>query len=414
MGTHIENSSGKISTRRRYIENRTKELERLFPDHVFEQHPGEAVAAADGARGARTAHDRGPSKNGPFSDDNHSKAGPSGDGPYEPDPYDRDFYDSGPYDSDPYEPDPYDCDPYEPDSYDCGPYDCGPYDSGQVEDGPTEGRQGDLGGTGRRARSSRRDPRTEKLIKYGRGGGRARLIRPRNIAVAVAAVCALLVGAMLTVFKAGASWPASVTVVRAEIARACQNPDVASEPGQVNFACGKTTQQVLWVFALLTSKGNPQFVSAKTGRRGLEPITPAQGGEVAWSLNLHQPYDPSNPIDSLAVAARAINNIVGGATVTGSSGKIVVEPGLESKPSNCARYTGSPAIVSRAGYPSRCALPVTTAAGQAALVSDIYQQWVVGASQVAAQDAGVLFENASDPGNGQVQAILNDPPDSGL
>ena len=219
---------------------------------------------------------------------------------------------------------------------------------------------------------------------------------------------------MLTVFKAGASWPASVTVVRAEIVRACQNPDVASEPGQVNFACGQTTQQVLWVFALLTSKDDPQFVSAKTGRRGLEPITPAQGGEVAWSLNLHQPYDPSKPIDSLEVAARAINNIVGGATVTGSNGKTVVEPGLESTPSNCARYTGSPAVVSRLGYPSLCALPVTTAAGQAALVSDIYLQWVVGSSQVAAQDAGVLFENASDPGNGQVQAILNDPPDSGL
>jgi hypothetical protein len=27
-----------------------------------------------------------------------------------------------------------------------------------------------------------------------------------------------------------------------------------------------------------------------------------------WSLNLHHPYDPANPIDSLAGAARAINN----------------------------------------------------------------------------------------------------------
>jgi hypothetical protein len=258
------------------------------------------------------------------------------------------------------------------------------------------------------------DARTERLIRYGRRARKRRLFRPRNVAIAVASGCLLIVILALTVFSGGASWPASVATVKADILIACQNPDVVSEPGQVNFACAKSTQQVLWVFSLLTSKDDPEFSSAATGREGLEPITPAQGGEVAWSLNLHRPYNPFNAIDSLQVAARAINNIVGGATVTSSNGKTVVEAGLESSASNCARYTGSSAVVARAGYPSLCALPVSTAAGQAALVTDIYRQWVLGASAVAAQDAGVLFQNADDPGNAQVQAILNNAPVSGL
>ena len=120
------------------------------------------------------------------------------------------------------------------------------------------------------------------------------------------------------------AWPRS----QRQIAVACQNPDVASEPSQVNFACAKGTRQILWVFSLLTSGNNPDYASIKTGRQGLEPITPAQGGEVAWSLNLHHPYNPANPIDSLAVAARAINNIIGGATLTAANGKPVVQSGL--------------------------------------------------------------------------------------
>ena len=149
-----------------------------------------------------------------------------------------------------------------------------------------------------------------------------------------------------------------------EIITSCQNPNVASEPSQVNFACARGTSQILWVFALLTSNNNPGYADAKTGRKGLEPITPAQGGQIAWSLNLHHPYNPFSPVDSLEVAARAINNIIGGATLTGANGKPAVQPGLESKPENCARYTGSPAIVSRAGFPSRCASPVATRRGR--------------------------------------------------
>jgi hypothetical protein len=185
---------------------------------------------------------------------------------------------------------------------------------------------------------------------------------------------------------------------------------VASEPGQANFACGTKTDQILWVFALMTSTDNPNYTDAKTGRKGLEPIAATQGGEVAWSLDLHNPYNPYNPIDSLEVAARAINNIIGGATLTNAKGSPAVQPGLESSPANCARYTGSSAVISRAGFPDVCAQPVTSLTGQAALVADVYKDWVVGATATAAQDVSVLFQNASNPGNPQVQAILETLP----
>jgi hypothetical protein len=83
-----------------------------------------------------------------------------------------------------------------------------------------------------------------------------------------------------------------------------------------------------------------------------------------------------------------------------------VQPGLESSPENCAIYTGSSAVISRQGYPAMCASPVTTQAGMGALVANIYQEWVVGTSPATAQDAAVLFENANNPGNPEVQAIL--------
>jgi hypothetical protein len=229
------------------------------------------------------------------------------------------------------------------------------------------------------------------------------------VAGSVAGLAVLGIGAMI-ILRPGASWPASVTTVRSEITTACQNPNVASEPSQVNFACAKDTSQILWVFSLLTSGNDPGYADAKSGRKGLEPITPTQGGEIAWSLNLHHPYDPLSPVDSLEVAARAINNIIGGATLTSTSGNPTVQPGLEGKPENCARYTGSSAIVAHAGFPSLCASPVTSLQGQAALVADVYKQWMPGASAVAAQNASVLFQNAGNPGDPQVQAILKTLP----
>jgi hypothetical protein len=263
------------------------------------------------------------------------------------------------------------------------------------------------------------DERTEVLISRGRQHASRRglvrwLAHWRAIAIGATAVVAgtLLIAVILP--GGSASWPASVATVQSEISVACQNPNVVSEPSQVNFACAKDTRQILWVFSLLTSGDNPSFTDPSNGRKGLEPITPAQGGDIAWSLNLHHPYAPANPTDSLQVAARAINNIIGGATLTGSNGAPVVQPGLESSPANCARYTGSSALVTRQGFPALCALPTSGASGQAALVSDVFQQWMVGTPSQIATEAGVLFENADNPGDPRVQAILISLHESGL
>jgi len=256
-------------------------------------------------------------------------------------------------------------------------------------------------------RSRAAEERTRALIDHGRRSvRRGRFGRTHKITIALAVLAVGVTVLILTVFQSGASWPSSVAVVQSEISTACQNPDIISEPNQVNFACGKDTNKILWVFSLMTSGDNPNFSDAKTGRQGLEPISAAQGGEVAWSLNLHHPYNPFNAIDSLEVAARAINNIIGGASLVGSNGKPTVQPGLESNPANCAKYTGSAAVITRAGYPDLCATAVTSASGEAALVADVYRQWFVGSSPAFAQDASVLYQNANDPGNPQVQAIL--------
>ena len=260
--------------------------------------------------------------------------------------------------------------------------------------------------------------RTEALINHGRSRakpGRSRRILGhwRMITVGAVALLAGLIATLVVVGGGSASWPASVTTVQAQIKQACENPDVAAEPSGLNFACDTGSQQVLWVFSLLTSGDNPGFVDQSTGRKGLEPIQPSQGGDIAWSLNLHHPYNPANPADSLQVAARAINNIISGATLTSANGAALVEPGLESKAANCQRYTGSAQLVTRSGYPARCAAPVSGGAGEAALVSDVFQQWMGGTPSRIAQQAGLLFQNADNPGNAQVQAILNSLPASG-
>jgi hypothetical protein len=284
-----------------------------------------------------------------------------------------------------------------------------------------EGREraaGAVKGGGSRGGAPAAGGRTEALINRGRPGSR-RPRRRRLLAhwrLIVAGMVALLTGvvvALVATRGSGAAWPASVATVRAEIEQACANPDVVAEPSGLNFACAKDTNQVLWVFALLTSGDNSNFVDQSTGREGLEPIQPAQGGDIAWSLNLHHPYDPANPIDSLAVAARAINNIISGAALTSSTGSALIEPGLESKAANCQRYTGSAKLATRPGYPAVCASPVTGASGQAALVSDVFQQWMDGTSSRIAREAGVLFGNADNPGNPEARAILASLPASG-
>lgn len=259
------------------------------------------------------------------------------------------------------------------------------------------------------------DGRTEALINHGRQ--RARRSRGhwllkhwRFVAIGTAALL-LGIGVSLLILPGGApGWPSSVAQVQTEIKRACQNPDVAAEPSGLNFACAKDTQQVLWVFSLLTSGNNPGYADSATGRKGLEPIQPAQGGDIAWSLNLHHPYNAANPVDSLEVAARAINNIISGATLTSTNGGLLVEPGLESKPANCQRYTGSSQVVTRHGYPVRCASAITSPGGQAALVTDVFSQWMGGAPSALATQAGELFQNADNPGDPRVQAILQSLP----
>jgi hypothetical protein len=262
------------------------------------------------------------------------------------------------------------------------------------------------------------DGRTAALINRGRPGSR----RPRRrrllahwrlIAAGVVALFAGVAVALVATRGSGAAWPVSVATVQAEIKRACANPDVAAEPSGLNFACATDTNQVLWVFALLTSGDNPNFVDQANGREGLEPVQPAQGGDIFWSLNLHHPYDPASPVDSLAVAARAINNIISGAALTSATGSALIEPGLESKAANCQRYTGSAKLATRPGYPAACASPVTSASGQAALVSDVFQQWMDGTPSRIASEAGVLFSNADNPGNPRVRAILASLPASG-
>ncbi len=260
--------------------------------------------------------------------------------------------------------------------------------------------------TGEQADSADVPDPTVGIVNHGRQSAYRRGLSRRSMIAIAGAGIALATVLAVIISSGGASWPSSVATVQAEIAKACQNPDVVSEPGQVNFACAKATRQVLWVFALLTSGNNARFEDTKTGRQGLEPITPGQGGEVAASLNLHHPYDPANPIDSIAVAARAINDIIGGATLTGTDGNPVVQSGLEGHSRNCLRYTGSGLVTSREGFPDLCTHRITSTAGQAALVADVYRKWIVGASTGAAHDAAVLFANSGNPGDPQVQAIL--------
>jgi hypothetical protein len=309
--------------------------------------------------------------------------------------------------------------PHESDAYADSGRDDPDLDDADYPEDPADGGGAGYRGTPARPRGgSAGRTRSERLINGGRRqvkrGPRRWFAHGRAIAIGALALIACVTLIAIVLPGSSPGWPASVATVQTEITTACQNPNVVSEPAQVNFACAKDTQQVLWVFSLLTSDNNPAYADQSNGRKGLEPIQPAQGGDIAWSLNLHHPYNPANPIDSLEVAARAINNIIGGATVTGTNGTPVVQQGLESNAANCAKYTGSSALITRQGFPAVCALPVSTAAGQAALVSDVFTQWMVGAPAQFATEAGVLYQNAANPGDPRVQSILNTLRTSGM
>ncbi len=161
----------------------------------------------------------------------------------------------------------------------------------------------------------------------------------------------------MVVLRPGASWPPSVAVVQTEISTACQNPNVVSEPNQVNFACGQSTSQILWVFSLMTSGDNPNFNDAKSGRQGLEPISATQGGAVAWSLNLHHPYNPFNPVDSLAGRGPGHQQHHRRREPDRQQRQADGAAGAGEQPGQLRlKYTGSAAVITRAGL-SRTSAP---------------------------------------------------------
>jgi hypothetical protein len=402
MAHEFEYDSYDDADRIAMLENTTAELRRLIA--VMPREPGSHWAST--ATPGVDARDRTQAEL-PL-EDGADRYGADRDDPYQHDPYQHEPLADDPYQHRRYQ------QPTAPEDHRAAPA-AWPPGGGAAAGRAGRGSSGDSGP--RHHGQATAGSRTEALINHGRQRvrrSRGRRLRAhwRLITVAAAAALAGIIAGLAAFGGSGASWPASVTTVRAQIKQACQNGDTAAEPSGLNFACGTDTQQVLWVFSLLTSGNNPGFTDQSTGRKGLEPIQPAQGGNIAWSLNLHHPYNPASPLDSLQVAARAINNIISGATLTSSSGALQVEAGLESKGANCQRYTGSARLVSRSGYPARCAEPVTSGAGQAALVSDVFQQWMGGTPSTIAKEAGVLFENANNPGDSRVQAILGSLPSS--
>jgi hypothetical protein len=257
---------------------------------------------------------------------------------------------------------------------------------------------------------------TQRIVQNGHTGMRR---RPRRRLIGFVVVLALLgIGIFAVVmFWPRPTWPSQVTTIQKEIPKACQG-NVASDPNGVNFACNPTNWQILWVFALETSGGDPNYGDPATFGMGLEPVDPSRvGGYVRQLMGASYAYDPENPTENLQVAARAINNIVGGAVVT-VQGKQVVQPGLMSVGANCKAYTGSAQLSTPTGVnaPAICSLPITTENGQLALVKDIWKRWTSvmygkqpTAVQVAPQgvrNVVVLFSNATDPGNPTVLNVL--------
>src|SRR6185437_12573377 len=135
--------------------------------------------------------------------------------------------------------------------------------------------------------------RTASLVTHGRRSAYRRGLS-RISKVAVGAVIGAVLVAILVVVMAqgGASWPASVAVVQGQTEIACQNPDVRSEPGQVNFACARATRPILWVFALLTSHNNPSFTDRADGA-GADHADPGRSGG-----GLAEPAPPLQPVQS--------------------------------------------------------------------------------------------------------------------
>ena len=91
--------------------------------------------------------------------------------------------------------------------------------------------------------------------------------KSRKGVLIVAGIAAVITIASLFIFRSSPGWPPSVASVQSQIETACKNPNVASEPAQVNFACGKDTSQILWVFSLMTSGNNANSATRRRAGR---------------------------------------------------------------------------------------------------------------------------------------------------
>ena len=145
-----------------------------------------------------------------------------------------------------------------------------------------------------RERIGESDARTETLVTQGRPGAyRPGLSNRSKLTIGIGLLAVLIAVLAMVLSSGGASWPASVATVQSQITKACQNPDVRSEPGQVDFACAQSTSQILWVFSLLTSGNNPDFNDTHNGRLG----PGAHRGDAGRADRpLPQPAQPLQPV----------------------------------------------------------------------------------------------------------------------
>ena len=167
---------------------------------------------------------------------------------------------------------------------------------------------------------------------------------------------------------------------------------------------------MLWVFSLLTSGNNP---ASSTRRPGARASSRSRRPRAATSPGRSTCTIPTTrPTRSTACRSRPGRSTTSSAAPPSPARPAGpdVEPGLESKAANCERYTGSALLVTRSGLPGPLRAAGHHRSGQAALVSDVFQQWMGGTPAAMAAQAGVLFENAGNPGNPQVQAILTSLP----
>lgn len=239
--------------------------------------------------------------------------------------------------------------------------------------------------------------------------GRKRAQTALLVVVAIA-VIALLVR---TVHTGGSGYPGNVNQVKSWISTACQNKNTLPTGSNVQFACSTQGRNILWVFALMSSGANPDYVGkmptqqeqqkGAKQRFGLMPVPAGVGTLYASSLDLGHVYSPIPPkqyqsdpryvnqaaVDSLEVAALALNVDLGGTVAYGS-----VQQGLEGNkngPANCQRYTGSSAQTTLTSGLVVCAKPMTPN-GQLAAVEDLWLQWDIPGSD---QNSQTLAKNAA-------------------